>query len=96
MFTYTPAFLVMYVNHHFMLEEAYRRAYDSPDPAAHKKEHADYTQQLKTFRQTHTQFSKEAGDILIKTILALILKHILGSDQVLGKFILTKERRRRP
>jgi hemerythrin-like metal-binding protein len=94
MFTYTLAFLVMYVNHHFTLEEAYMQAYGYSDLAAHKQEHADYIAQLKEFRQTHTRYSKEAGDILMKTVLTWILNHIMGSDQKLGKFILTEERRR--
>jgi len=87
-FTYTLAFLVMYVNHHFGLEEAYMEAYAYSGLAAHKLEHAAYIQQLKEFRQAHSRYSKEAGDALQKTILAWILKHIMGDDQKLGKFIL--------
>ena len=48
-YTYTLAFLVMYVNHHFGLEEAYMEAYAYPGLAAHKVEHAAYIQQLKEF-----------------------------------------------
>ena len=94
MFTYTLGFLVMYVNHHFNLEEEYMQAYNFPDLDGHKKEHAEYVQQLKDFRQAHPQYSKEAGDVLMKTILTWILNHIMGADQKLGKFILTEERRR--
>jgi len=93
-FTYTLAFLVMYVNHHFRLEEAYMEAYTYPDLVAHKREHAAYTMRLKEFRQTHASYSIEAGDILQKTVLNWILKHIMGDDQKLGKFILMEERRR--
>jgi len=94
MFTYTLAFLVMYVNHHFNLEEEYMQVYAYSDLAVHKKEHAQYIQQLKEFRKTHPRYSKEAGDILMKTVLSWILNHIMAEDQKLGKFILTEERRR--
>lgn len=94
MFTYTVGFLVMYVNHHFNLEEEYMQVYDYPDLPAHQKEHADFIQQLKEFRQAYPQYSKEAGDVLMKTVLTWILNHIMGVDQKLGKFILTAERRR--
>jgi hemerythrin-like metal-binding protein len=58
MFSYTVAFLVMYVNHHFSLEEEYMKAYACPDLAFHKKEHAEYVQQLKKFREKYSQHSK--------------------------------------
>jgi len=94
MFTYTTAFLVMYVTHHFKLEEQYMKAYGYPESKFHLKEHQNYIDMVKTFRRDHTQFSVEGALFLEKNILKWILEHIMDNDQKLGAFIRIEEKKR--
>lgn len=92
LFTYTTAFLVMYVTHHFNLEEEYMETYEYPEKDYHITEHHKYIDMIKEFRKTHTQFSQEGSKILEETILAWIMDHIMVNDQKLGAFIRRKEK----
>ena len=91
MYTYTVAFLVMYANHHFSLEEGYMDTYEYPEMEFHKKLHNDFIKILKNFREQYPTYSHEAAEILVKKLLTWILKHILDNDQKLGTFIKAKE-----
>ncbi len=91
-FRFAVAFLSMYVNHHFRLEEEYMDIYYYPDKEAHKKEHKKYIKTLKAFRNTHTEYSEAAMDSLIDEISSWILGHILGDDKKLGTHILEAEK----
>ncbi len=94
MFTYTTAFLAMYVTHHFKLEEQYMKAYEYPDLEFHVKEHQKYINLVKQFRRDHSSFSGEGALFLEKNILEWILNHIMENDQKLGVFIRGEERKR--
>jgi hemerythrin len=94
MFTYTTAFLAMYVTHHFNLEEQYMSAYGYPDLEYHLKEHHKYITMVKEFRRDHTTFSVEGAMFLEKNILKWILDHIMVNDQKLGEFIRLEEKKR--
>lgn len=94
MFTYTTAFLAMYVTHHFNLEEQYMKTYGYPELEFHLKEHQNYIDMVKTFRRDHTQFSVEGALFLEKNILKWILDHIMDNDQKLGAFIRIEEKKR--
>ncbi len=94
MFTYTTAFLAMYVTHHFNLEEQYMKAYEYPDLESHLEEHQKYIDLVKQFRKDHTSFSVEGALFLEKNILEWILNHIMENDQKLGAFIRGEERKR--
>ncbi len=50
LYRYTIAFLAMYVNHHFKLEEQYMKKYKYPDTQEHIKEHHAFIKELKEFR----------------------------------------------
>ncbi len=91
-FRFTIAFLSMYVNHHFKLEEEYMDIYYYPDRQAHQKEHKKYIKTLKDFRSAHTEYSEEAMDKLLAEINHWILDHILGNDKKLGDHILEAEK----
>lgn len=91
-FRFAIAFLSMYVNHHFRLEEEYMDIYYYPDRKAHQKEHKKYIKTLKAFRDTHTEYSEAAMDSLIDEIGSWILGHILGDDKKLGAHILEAEK----
>lgn len=90
MYRYTIAFLAMYVNHHFKLEEAYMEKFDYPDLAMHQKEHREFIKELKLFREAHEEYSGEGADELLRKMGAWILNHILKDDQILGAFLLKK------
>lgn len=92
LFTYTTAFLVMYVTHHFNLEEEYMATYEYPEMDYHITEHHKYIAMIKEFRKDHTQFSQEGATILEESILAWIMNHIMVNDQKLGAFIRNKEK----
>ena len=94
MFTYTTAFLAMYVTHHFNLEAQYMKAYEYPDLESHLEEHQKYIDLVKQFRKDHTSFSVEGALFLEKNILEWILNHIMENDQKLGAFIRGEERKR--
>ena len=94
MFTYTTAFLAMYVTHHFNLEAQYMTTYEYPDREFHLKEHTKYIAMVKEFRRDHTSFSVEGSVFLEKNILKWILDHIMDNDQKLGEFIRIEERKR--
>ncbi len=91
MFTYTTAFLVMYVSHHFNLEEEYMETYEYPDREYHIQQHHHYIEMIKSFRKAHTRFSEEGAQILEQTILGWIMEHILDNDMKLGEFIRNSE-----
>lgn len=91
-FRFAVAFLSMYVNHHFKLEEEYMDIYYYPEKDSHKKEHREYVKTLKEFRLKHQDYSEEAIDELIKKINQWILKHIFGDDKQLGLHILKAEK----
>ena len=94
MFTYTTAFLAMYVTHHFNLEEQYMKTYGYPGLEFHIQEHHKYIAMIKDFRRDHTSFSVEGSLFLEKSILKWILEHIMENDQKLGAFIAKEERKR--
>ena len=52
-FPYTTGFLVMYVNHHFSLEEAYMAKYNYPDTDVHTREHKAFIKEVEVFRKEH-------------------------------------------
>jgi len=91
LFSYTVAFLAMYVNHHFSLEEEYMEKYQYPGKDAHRKEHQDFVKEIKAFRDENKGYSQRASDDLLTRMEDWILSHILEDDQKLGEFILTKE-----
>jgi hemerythrin-like metal-binding protein len=93
MFTYTTAFLAMYVTHHFHLEAQYMKVYGYPEEEFHLKEHQQYIEMVKTFRRDHTQFSAEGAAFLEKNILKWILDHIMDNDQKLGVFLRIAEKK---
>ncbi|WP_022667683.1 bacteriohemerythrin [Desulfospira joergensenii] len=94
-FRFTIAFLSMYINHHFKLEEEYMDLYYYPDREDHKKEHRSYIKTLKSFRANHKTYSEEAMDELMTKIKEWILNHILGDDKKLGAHILSAEKAQR-
>jgi len=91
LYPYTTAFLAMYVNHHFSLEEEYMAKYDYPDTLVHTWEHTAFLKELKAFRKEHREYAPEAVDDLLVRMEKWISSHILENDQKLGKFILSKE-----
>lgn len=93
LFRYTVAFLAMYVNHHFKLEEEYMEKSKYPDRAAHTKEHQDFVHELKEFRMENKEYTQSAGDDLLMRMGEWILSHILENDQMLGKHIVAWEKK---
>ena len=91
-YTYTLAFLVMYVNQHFSLEEGYMDHYGYPDSNTHKKIHKEFVQKLKKYKAEYKTYSRKSADKLIENIEDWVLNHILKNDQKLGTFILEKEK----
>ncbi len=91
-FRFAIAFLSMYVNHHFKLEEEYMDIYYYPEKESHKKEHKGFIKTLKEFRLEHKDYSEEAIDELMKKINKWILNHIFGDDKKLGSHILAAEK----
>ncbi|MFH2058691.1 MAG: hemerythrin family protein [Pseudomonadota bacterium] len=93
LYRYTIAFLAMYVNHHFKLEEKYMDKYNYPGKQKHIQEHKDYVNELKIFRSENYDYSEEGVDDLLMRMGEWILSHILGDDKILGDFILTYEKK---
>ena len=91
-FRFAVAFLSMYVNHHFKLEEEYMDIYYYPEKNSHRKEHKKFVKTLKEFRIEHQGYSEEAIDELLKKINQWILNHIFGDDKQLGLHILNAEK----
>lgn len=92
LYRYTVAFLAMYVNHHFKLEEEYMEKYKYPGKEGHVKTHRRFIKELKAFREQNTEYSLEGSDELLKRLGEWILNHILGDDKTLGEFILEHEK----
>jgi hemerythrin len=93
-FQYAVAFLAMYVNHHFKLEEEYMDIYYYKDAKAHKKEHKDLIKRLRVFRKKYSGYDDQAIDTLLVTLNNWILNHILGDDKKLGEYILDCEQKK--
>jgi hemerythrin-like metal-binding protein len=93
LFRYTVAFLAMYVNHHFSLEEEYMEKYQYPGKGAHHKEHQDFVKELKAFRDENKGYSQRASDDLLTRMEDWILTHILEDDQKLGEHIRSFEKK---
>jgi hemerythrin len=91
-FQFAVAFLAMYVNHHFKLEEQYMDIYNYPEKELHKKEHREYIKTIRDFREKHKDHSEEAIGKLLKIINKWILNHIFGDDKKLGNHILTTDK----
>ncbi|MCP3873921.1 MAG: hemerythrin family protein [Desulfobacteraceae bacterium] len=91
LFRYTVAFLAMYVNHHFKLEEEYMEKYNFPEKDVHQKEHQSFVKELKSFRNENKEYSEDGANDLLTRMGEWILSHILENDQKLGTFILNKE-----
>ncbi len=92
-FKYAVAFLAMYVNHHFRLEEEYMDIYFYKDTESHKKEHKELIKKLKVFRKQYKDYDDKAIDTLLVTLNNWILNHILGDDKKLGDYILSCEQK---
>jgi hemerythrin-like metal-binding protein len=92
-FKYSVAFLAMYVNHHFKLEEEYMDIYYYPDTENHKKDHKSFIKKIKIFRDSFSQGDDQAMDKLLRTLNTWILDHILKSDKQLGAYILSCEKK---
>ncbi len=95
LFRYTVAFLAMYVNHHFSLEEEYMEKYQYPGKDAHRKEHQDFVKEIKAFRDENKGYSQRASEDLLTRMEDWILSHILEDDQRLGRHIQSFEKNRR-
>ncbi len=91
LFQQAVSFLVMYVNHHFSLEEEYMMRYLYPDERFHREEHRLYLIRLKDFREKNREYSEEACSKIIQSMTDWIYSHILENDKKLGEFILNKE-----
>jgi len=91
---YTVAFLAMYANHHFSLEEEYMRQYLYPEERFHREEHRIYLVRLKDFREKHREYSEDACSKIVESMTNWLYSHILENDKKLGEFILTKEQSR--
>ena len=94
LFRYTVAFLAMYVNHHFSLEEEYMEKYQYPAKEAHHKEHQNFVKEIKAFRDENKGYSQKASDNLLTRMEDWILTHILEDDQRLGRHIQSFEKNR--
>ncbi|MFH2091258.1 MAG: hemerythrin family protein [Pseudomonadota bacterium] len=86
------SFLVMYVNHHFNLEQEYMTHYDYPEKKFHMEDHRLYILRLKDFREKYRGYSETAALKIIEEMTNWIYSHILENDKKLGYFILEKER----
>lgn len=91
LFYQVVSFLVMYVNHHFSLEQVYMTRYQYPEERFHREEHRLYLIRLKDFREKHREYSEEACLKIIQSMTEWIYSHILENDLKLGEFILNKE-----
>jgi hemerythrin-like metal-binding protein len=94
LFHQAVSFLVMYVNHHFSLEEEYMRQYLYPEERFHREEHRIYLVRLKDFREKHREYSEDACSKIVESMTNWLYSHILENDKKLGEFILTKEQSR--
>lgn len=93
-FRYSLAFLAMYVNHHFKLEEEYMDIFYYPDSKLHKNEHKEFVKRIKHYREAILEKKEsDAEDKLIRALNSWILEHILGDDKKLGTYILECERK---
>ncbi len=91
LFYQAVSFLVMYVNHHFSLEEEYMGRYLYPEERFHREEHRLYLIRLKDFRERHREYTEDACSIIVESMTDWLYSHILENDKKLGEFILTKE-----
>lgn len=94
-FRYSLAFLAMYVNHHFKLEEEYMDIYYYPETESHKKEHKGLVKKIKELRKKYPNYEEKGMDNILITLNDWILKHILGDDKKLGEYILSCEQKNR-
>jgi len=91
LFNQAVSFLVMYVHHHFGIEEEYMRRYAYPEEKFHGEEHRLYLLRLKDFRGKHREYSDEAVLKMVESMTEWLYSHIMENDKKLGKFILKKE-----
>ena len=91
LFYQAVSFLVMYVTHHFSLEEEYMKQYLYPEERFHKEEHRLYLLRLKDFREKHREYSEDACSKIVESMTNWLYSHILENDKKLGEFILKKE-----
>lgn len=91
LFHQAVSFLVMYVNHHFKLEEVYMDKYDYSEKRFHKEEHRLYILRLKDFREKYKHPEDKACSRIIESMKEWVFSHIMENDQKLGKFIAQME-----
>jgi hemerythrin len=83
------AFLMKYVDEHFLEEEKYMRKYDYPEKEEHIKEHRELTDHVSTVYEE----LKENGATLFvitsinHTLLSWLLRHVKQTDIKLGRFL---------
>ena len=92
LYRYAIAFLAMYVNHHFKLEEQYMKKYAYPDAGDHIREHKEFVKELKAFRDEKIRLSDKNAEELLTRIEEWILSHILDVDKHLAEYILDHEK----
>ena len=85
------SFLVMYVNHHFSVEEAYMKQYQYPEERFHREEHRIYILRFKDFREKNREYAIDACTKIVENMTDWVYSHIMENDKKLGEFILTKE-----
>jgi hemerythrin-like metal-binding protein len=82
--------LVKYTVYHFTTEEKLMSKYNYADSQIHKKAHDDFTNEVS---QLQSKFNEGAVLLSVSTFNFLrdwLVKHILDTDQLLGKFLKTQ------
>lgn len=77
-----------YANTHFLHEEAYMKKIKDPELASQKQEHADFVSRMNAinFDGLDDAAIKEKMENLLQYLSRWLLKHIIGSDTLIGKF----------
>ncbi|NDY58347.1 hemerythrin family protein [Desulfovibrio sulfodismutans] len=76
-----------YAVEHFGTEEGYMDAHGYPDSAAHKSEHRDFTEKVRTIAADCSGGRCALSMDILNFLCGWLVTHISGSDQKLGAFL---------
>lgn len=82
--------LQQYAKTHFVHEEAYMESINDPELLRQKKEHCEFMAKVSSF-DINGSFTKSDMQELLKYLVHWIFRHILSSDMMIGKAVMTRK-----
>ncbi|MFP4025328.1 MAG: bacteriohemerythrin [Thiohalospira sp.] len=82
--------LEKYTVYHFTYEEKFMKLYDFEDYKAHKSEHGQFIEKIKSYKETLSKENKSEVIEFVTFMKNWLLKHIMGTDKKYKKLFQEK------